>query len=78
MPGSDRASKRRLSWKEQQELKALEEKLSLLEAEKVALEEKLSGGTLDPAQLQEASTRYGSLQEELDAAEFRWLELTDL
>jgi len=77
MPGPDRASKRKLSWKEQQELKALEEKLPQLEAEKAALEEKLSGGTLDPAQLQEASTRYGSLQEELDAAELRWLELSE-
>jgi ATP-binding cassette subfamily F protein uup len=77
MPDSDRASKRKLTWKEQQELKALEEKLPQLEAEKAELESKLSSGTLDAQQLQEASTRYGSLQDELDAAEMRWLELSE-
>ena len=69
---------RKLTWKEQQELKALEETLSRLEAEKAELEEKLSGGQLPPDQLQEASTRYGALQEELDAAEMRWLELSEI
>ena len=68
---------RKLSYKEQQELKALEERLPCLEAEKAALEAQLSSGTLSPSQLQEASTRYGSLQEELDQAELRWLELSE-
>ncbi|MBQ2173052.1 MAG: ABC-F family ATP-binding cassette domain-containing protein [Bacteroidales bacterium] len=77
MPDSDQASKRKLTWKEQQELKALEEKLPQLEAEKAELESRLSSGTLDAQQLQEASTRYGSLQDELDAAEMRWLELSE-
>jgi len=71
-------SKRKLSWKEQQELKALEERLPALEAEKAQLEARLSSGTLDAAGLQEASSRYGALQEELDSAEMRWLELTDI
>ena len=70
--------KRKLSWKEQQELKALEERLSALEAEKASLEVRLSSGTLDAAALQEASARYGTLQEELDAAEMRWLELSEI
>ena len=70
-------SKRKLSWKEQQELKALEARLETLEAEKQELEEKLSSGTLSAQELQEASTRYGSLKEELDAAELRWLELSE-
>ena len=69
---------KKLSWKEQQELKALEEKLPQLEAEKAELEARLASGTLDAAQLQEASTRYGTLQEELDAAEMRWLELSEI
>ena len=68
---------RKLSYKEQQELKALEERLPRLEAEKAALEAQLSSGTLSPSQLQEASTRYGILQEELDQAELRWLELSE-
>ena len=59
--------KRKLSYKEQQELKSLEERLPALEAERASLEARLSSGTLDAVALQEASTRYGALQEELDA-----------
>ncbi len=70
--------KRKLSYKEQQELKSLEERLPALEAEKASLEARLSSGTLDAVALQEASTRYGALQEELDAAEMRWLELSEI
>ncbi len=72
------SSKKKLSWKEQQELKAVEELLSRLEEEKALLEEKLSGGDLDASQLQEASVRYGTLKEELDTAEMRWLELSSV
>ena len=77
----DRASlpkPRKLTWKEQQELKALEVKLADLEAEKEELEAKLSGGTLGLQELQEASARYASLKDELDAAEMRWLELSEI
>ncbi|MBQ6954034.1 MAG: ABC-F family ATP-binding cassette domain-containing protein [Bacteroidales bacterium] len=70
--------KKKLSWKEQQELKALEAQLPQLEAEKADLEAKLAGGALSMEELQQASARYGALQEELDAAEMRWLELTDI
>ena len=69
---------KKLSWKEQQELNALEVKLADLEAEKEELEGKLSGGTLGLQELQEASVRYASLKDELDAAEMRWLELSEI
>jgi len=72
------AAPRKLSWKEQQELKALEEKLPLLEAEKASLEGQLSSGTLSAEALQKASERYGKLLEELDEAEMRWLELQEI
>ena len=68
---------RKLTWKEQQELKALEGKLESLEAEKQELEAKLSSGNLSASELQEASLRYGALKDELDAAELRWLELSE-
>ncbi len=71
------AAPRKRSYKEQQELKALEEALPRLEAEKADLEQKLSGGQLPLAEIQAASARYGALQEELDAAEMRWLELSE-
>ncbi len=70
------AAPKKLSWKEQQELKALEERLPTLEQEKAELEARLSSGTLSAQELQEASLRYGTLQDELDAAEMRWLELS--
>lgn len=69
---------RRLTWKEQQELKALDEEIPRLEAEKAGLEERLSSGTLSPADLQDASTRYGELQSLLDEKELRWLELSEI
>ena len=75
---ANESKKRKLSWKEQQELKALEVKLADLEAEKEELEAKLSGGTLGLQELQEASARYASLKDELDAAEMRWLELSEI
>ncbi len=70
------AKPRKLTWKETQELKALEARLEALGAEKEALEAQLSGGELSGEALQAASVRYGTLQEELDAAEMRWLELS--
>ena len=77
----DRASlpaKRKLSWKEQQEMKSLESKLEVLEKEKASLEAILSGGAAGADELLAASRRYGSLKDELDAAELRWLELSEI
>ena len=71
-------SPRKLTWKEQQELKALEGTLAALEEEKAELEAKLSGGTLGLQELQEASARYAALKDELDTAEMRWLELSEI
>ena len=59
-------------------LKALEEKLPKLEEEKATLEAQLSSGTLAGDALLAASKRYGALQEELDEAEMRWLELQEI
>ena len=71
-------AKRKLTWKEQQELKALDEEIPRLEAEKADLEAKLSSGTLSATELQTASTRYGELQGILDEKELRWLELSEI
>ena len=72
------AAVRKLTWKEQQELKALEGTLAALETEKAELEAKLSGGTMGLEELQTASARYAALKDELDAAEMRWLELSEI
>ena len=71
-------SKRKLSWKEQQEFNALEAEIERLEKEKSALEADLSGGSLNPEELQKTSLRYGEITRRLDEAEMRWLELSEL
>ena len=71
-------SKRKLSWKEQQEFNALEAEIERLEKEKSALEADLSSGSLNPEELQKASLRYGEISQRLDEAEMRWLELSEL
>ena len=71
-------SRRKLTWKEQQELKALDEELPRLEAEKADLEARMSSGTLSPTDLHAASTRYGELQDLIDEKEMRWLELSEI
>ena len=69
--------KRRLSFKEKKELEELETLLPALEAEKASLEALLSGGATLPDDIARASKRYQEVQEELDMAELRWLELSE-
>ena len=72
-----RQVKARLTWKEQQELKALDEEIPRLETEKAGIEADLSSGNLTPGELQRASQRYAELQAVLDEKELRWLELSE-
>lgn len=69
--------KRRLSWKEQRELEALELELPALEEEKSSLEQKLSTGTLSYDELRKASERIQELIGLIDEKELRWLELQE-
>ena len=70
--------KRRLSFKEKKELEELETRMPALEEEKAALEALLSGGATLPDDIARASKRYQEVQEELDTAELRWLELSEI
>ena len=67
--------KRRLSFKEKRELEELEKQMPLLEEEKAQLEALLSGGATLPDEIANASARYKEVQEALDEAEMRWLEI---
>ena len=67
--------KRRLSFKEKKELEELEVRMPLLEEEKAQLEALLSGGATLPDEIAKASARYKEVQEALDEAEMRWLEI---
>ena len=68
---------RKLTWKEQRELEAIEAELPRLEAEKAELEARMSSGTLPYAELQAASARIQSLMDEISQREERWLELSE-
>ena len=70
--------KRRLSFKEKRELEELEKQMPLLETEKAQLETLLSGGATLPDEIAKASARYQEVQEALDEAEMRWLELSEI
>lgn len=71
------ARKRKLSYKEQRELEALEKELPALEAEKAELEAGMSSGTMPYDQLQKASERIQELIAQIEEKEMRWLELND-
>lgn len=71
-------NKRKLSYKEQRELEAIDRRLPELAAEKAALEASIAGGTMDFVALQQASERIGAIIAETDELEMRWLELSDI
>ena len=70
--------KRRLSFKEKKELEELEVRMPQLEEEKTQLETLLSGGSSSADEIAQASKRYQEVQKELDEAEMRWLELSEI
>ena len=69
---------RRLTFKEKRELEELEKQMPLLETEKKQLEALLSGDATTPEEIAKASNRYQEVQEALDTAEMRWLELSEI
>jgi len=69
--------KKKLTFKEQRELEQIEKDLESLNTEKEELEALLGSGELPYDKLQSTSERIGTIMEEIDEKEFRWLELTD-
>lgn len=70
--------KRRLSFKEKQELAQLEKDIEALEKEKSDIEAAFSGATLSPEEITTLSKRLPLLNEELDEKSMRWLELSEI
>ncbi len=70
--------KRRLSFKEKQELQQLEQDIARLEEEKKTIEQALCSGTLSVDELTEKSKRLPQLGDELDEKSMRWLELSEI
>ena len=69
--------KPRLTYKENKEKEALEQKIPLLEEEKSALEAAMSSGVMSVDEITSAAQRVESLISEIDASEMRLLELME-
>lgn len=70
--------KRRLSFKERQEMQQLETDLDLLNQEKANIETVLNSGNLTTEELMEKSQRIAEILTILDEKEMRWLELSEI
>ena len=70
--------KRKLTFKERQEMEQLEKELDFLNAEKTEIENALNSGALAPADLLEKSQRIATIIDLLDEKEMRWLELSEI
>lgn len=75
---TDTHARKKLSYKQQRELEALEQEIPQLETEKSDLEEKLSSGALSHEELTAASERIGELITLIEEKEMRWLELSEI
>lgn len=75
---TDSPARKKLSYKQQRELEALEQEIPQLETEKSELEEKLSSGALSHEELTAASERIGELIALIEEKEMRWLELSEI
>ena len=70
--------KRKLTFKEKREYETLEAEIMELEAEKSAIEQEMSSGTLATDVLLEKSRRIQQVIELIDEKTLRWLELDEL
>ena len=70
--------KRKLTFKERQEMEQLEKDMDHLNNEKAEIENALSSGSLAPAELLEKSQRIAAIIDLLDEKEMRWLELSEI
>lgn len=70
--------KTKLTFKEKQEFESLEHEIEELEAQKTALEEELSSGTLPADSLIDKSNRLSTILTSIDEKTMRWLELSEL
>lgn len=70
--------KKKLSFKEKQELERLEKEMQSLENEKQKLSEELNSGTLSNKELLQKSERIGAIINLLDEVEMQWLELSEI
>ena len=71
-------AKKKLSFKEKQEMEKLEKEIPMLEAEKSQLMEQMSDSTAGHEKLQQWASRLDQIIQELDEKGLRWLELAEI
>lgn len=77
-PKTQPSGPRKLTFKEQKELAALEEQIPELEARQASIEQALNGGTTDYTELAALSDELQRVLHDIDTATSRWLELSEL
>lgn len=77
-PSGNLSKKRKLSFKEQQEMLQLEQEIESLTNEKTEIESALSSGGLSTEELVRKSERISEVIALLDEKEMRWLELSEI
>ncbi len=71
-------SKRKMTYKEKTEFARLDEEIAELEEEKSRIEQALSSGSIDAAEIVRLSKRLPVVSEALDEKSMRWLELSEI
>ena len=77
-PNNSVEKKRKLSFKERQEMQQLETDMEQLNTEKTIIETALNSGNLSPEELVAQSNRVAEIIAILDEKEMRWLELSEI
>lgn len=71
------SDKKKLSFKEQQELKKLETELEKLESKKKLLLDKMTNGSMSHDEINKAAVDYKKLEDDIDTMTLRWMELQE-
>ena len=72
------AEKKRFSYNEKREWENLQNEIKALEGEKKVLSEQINSPSLPYDELMRISSRIAEINEQLDAKEMRWLELSEI
>ena len=72
------ASKRKLSYKEKQELEDLPAEIEKLEGDKVRITDEMNAGSADHTQLTKLATQIQLLTQVIDEKTMRWVELSEI
>jgi ATP-binding cassette subfamily F protein uup len=73
-----KAEVRKLSYNEKKEIRSLEAKMEKLEKKKTDIAEQFNNASLSPEKIKELSLELGDIQNNIEAAENRWLELSEI